>query len=142
MKDNPSIEQMQEHQHKMEKNLQTIQKRSPTLERTYSASASILEPTYDVYEIGEEFYMEIELPGLSEKEVVVDLTAKHIKIKGDLNDVNFTHRHYLIQQRKQGKFNYMFPLPKGATKHDPPHIENGVLYLKFYLEPEDSIEPE
>ena len=85
-------------------------------------------PSADVRETKDGYAIDLDLPGLTEKDVAVTLEGKHLTIKGERkaeDGVEFTRR-----ERGFGNFERVFHLPDDV---DVTHIEakakNGVLTL-------------
>lgn len=86
-------------------------------------------PAVDVYETGTEFIVEIELPGVSERDVRVLLFASRLEVSGFKRELA-THREsrYMRVEREFGVFRRDVVVP-GAVDPDQAcaALENGVL---------------
>lgn len=135
MTDDLPLEDLLHYQQKMDKKLIELKERTARLEQTEESVNRNSELSYDLYTIGNEVFFEIELPGVSSEDFSVELTPRYLQIQGErrLPEVE-GEPTYHAQQRRRGKFNYMFNLPsEEAHTHEPPVFKDGVLYLKLQL---------
>lgn len=98
-----------------------------------SSMASLRFPALNVWEEGEEVFVEAELPGLDLKDVEIYVSSgNQLTIKGEqkacLPDKGVWHR----QERTFGSFTRSLSLPFAvdADKVDA-HLENGVLHIRL-----------
>jgi HSP20 family protein len=86
-------------------------------------------PLVDVYEKDDDIVVEVEVPGLSAREIVISLRLSRIEIRGmKIETAVKTGTRYLRLEREYGKFQRTVPLPcaadpDGATAY----LENGIL---------------
>ncbi len=138
------LEPLLQYQRKMENDLLEIHKRTQQLATEVNQTENItLEPVYDLYILENTLHMELELPGVIEKDIKVELTPTSLKIKGKVQRVKrLPEDAYLVQNRKYGTFDYMFTIPsQQILSHETPEFHHGILHLKLHLEPtQDSID--
>jgi len=100
-------------------------------------------PNVDVRETETAYVMEMDLPGLSEKDVEINLKDRLLSIssmkeaKKEDEKKESTEEHYLIRERRTSSFSRRFTLPEDI---DAPHVEanfiNGVLTITIPRKPE------
>jgi HSP20 family protein len=86
-------------------------------------------PAVDIYETGTEYIIEIELPGVSEKDVRVLLFASRIEVSGFKRELGTHHAsRYMRLEREFGAFRRDVVVP-GTVDPDQAcaALENGVL---------------
>lgn len=86
-------------------------------------------PKLDLSETPNEFHVHVELPGLTEQEIDVELTDDVLKIRGEKQDKReATERHYHRVERVFGSFERVVPLPAKVTREGvSASFKNGVL---------------
>lgn len=90
-------------------------------------------PPLNVWEDGEEVYVEAELPGLDLKDLEIYVTGgNQLILKGERKPCAAAKGAWHRQERTFGVFNrsLTLPFPVEADKVDA-HLENGVLHLKL-----------
>ncbi len=131
-----SLELLLQKQHGVDKKLLEIQKRtSSVIKSTMEKQSPANEPIYDLYWLAETLYLELELPGVSEDDISVDLTPSYLKISGTVTESKKKETvDFLICKRQHGPVAYMFNLPTPQmTTPRPPQLNNGVLFLQLQL---------
>lgn len=90
-------------------------------------------PSYDLYWLEDEFYLDIDLPGVFEKDISVDLALPHLQISGTYPSLaELGHQAYIESKRQHGSFAYSFLIPHGKmVQHYEYQLEQGVLHLKI-----------
>ena len=123
-------------QHEINKKLLEVQKRTPYVSTsTKERQPPVNEPVYDLYWQQELLHLKLELPGVSEENITVDLTPNYLRITGKVNEIkNREQAEFLISKCKQGPFEYLLnlPTPQMMTTR-PPELKNGVLYIQLKL---------
>jgi HSP20 family protein len=98
----------------------------PTLGRT-------AVPAVDVRETDAEYLMEVELPGLTEKDVEVKLDNTLLTISSNKDEKREEKKNgYVLRERKSAQFSRSFVLPEGVDREKiAAEFKNGVLQLTF-----------
>ncbi|HEY9592907.1 MAG TPA: Hsp20/alpha crystallin family protein [Spirochaetia bacterium] len=90
-------------------------------------------PAVDVRETDSEYLMEVELPGLTEKDVEVKLDNNLLTISSAKDEKKEEKKNgYLLRERRSTHFSRSFVLPEGVD-HEKivAEFKNGVLHLNF-----------
>ncbi len=106
------------------------------------SSATFTAPRVDVRETGEAYVMDMDLPGLSEKDVEINLKDRVLSIssvqeaeredKKKDDDVE-----YLIRERRSASFSRRFTLPQDINPEKvEANFRNGVLTITIPRKPE------
>jgi HSP20 family protein len=95
----------------------------------WAEASGMVAPKLDISETDKELHVSVELPGMSEKDLDVELTADRLKIRGEKKDERETKEHNFHRtERSFGSFERVIALP---TKVDREHVQatfkNGVL---------------
>lgn len=87
-------------------------------------------PALNVWEDGDSYYAEAELPGVSSENLEVYVTGKQLTIKGARHRPEFENGIWHRQERDYGEFSRMVELP-GEVNNDgvTADFQNGVLKL-------------
>ena len=131
-----SMEQLLQQQREVNKKLLEIQKRTPAILTSATVDQTPAnEAIYDLYWQGDSLYLELELPGVSEDDISVDLTPSYLRITGKVAEINNRETtEILICKRRQGTFEYLFNLPTAQMRTPrPPQLKNGVLFLQLQV---------
>ena len=90
-------------------------------------------PAVDVRETDSEYLMEVELPGLSEKEVEVKLDNNLLTISSQKDEKTEEKKNgYVLRERRSAKFSRSFVLPEGVDREKiAAEFKNGILHLAF-----------
>jgi HSP20 family protein len=90
-------------------------------------------PAVDMYETKDQLVLNVELPGLHEKDIALSITGDRLTVRGErhfneqLNDDNFYH-----VERAYGKFERVVQLPMPVdTAHVTATFRDGVLEVKL-----------
>ena len=88
-------------------------------------------PKVSIIETGKDYKMQVELPGMTEKDFEVSMEDGVLEISGEKKHFNEDkNSHYHIQEMQTGKFQRQFHLPKGVnSKGIKAQFENGLLSL-------------
>ena len=91
----------------------------------------ILGPATDVYETGDEYVVELEVPGFEEKELDVEVFDHTVLVKGERKAETEKHeRTVLLKERLEREFERRFELPATADgTHVTAEFAKGVLTL-------------
>jgi HSP20 family protein len=97
-----------------------------------SLGSSVL-PAVDVRETDSEYLMEVELPGLTEKDVEVKLEKTLLTISSNKEQSTEEKKNgYVMRERRQSRFSRSFVLPEGIDSEKiVAEFKNGVLNLTF-----------
>jgi len=90
-------------------------------------------PAVDVRETDGEYLMEVELPGLTEKDVEVKLEKSLLTISSSKEQSKEEKKNgYVMRERRQSHFSRSFVLPEGIDSEKiAAEFKNGVLNLTF-----------
>jgi HSP20 family protein len=90
-------------------------------------------PAVDVKETDSEYLMEVELPGLTEKDVEVKLENSLLTVSSSKSAAKEEKKNgYVIRERKMSQFSRSFVLPEAVDREKiVAEFKNGVLNLTF-----------
>jgi HSP20 family protein len=90
-------------------------------------------PAVDVRETDAEFLMEVELPGLTEKDVEVKLENTLLTVSSSKDQKKEEKKNgYVLRERRSVQFSRSFVLPEGVDREKiAAEFKNGVLQLTF-----------
>ncbi len=90
-------------------------------------------PAVDVRETDGEFLMEVELPGLTEKDVEVKLDNNLLTISSSKDENKEEKKNgYVLRERRASRFSRSFVLPEGVDREKiSAEFKNGILHLTF-----------
>ncbi len=90
-------------------------------------------PAVDVRESDSEYLMEVELPGLTEKDIEVKLDNNLLTISSHKDEKKEEKKNgYLLRERKALRFTRSFVLPDAVDREKiAAEFNNGVLHLTF-----------
>jgi len=90
-------------------------------------------PAVDVKETDSEYLMEVELPGLTEKDVDVKLDNNLLTISSSREDKREEKKNgYIMKERRSSRFARSFVLPEGIDREKiSAEFKNGILNLSF-----------
>ena len=75
------------------------------------------EPAVDVREDEDAYYLEVEVPGLSEKDISVSIDDSLLTIASKQEDQQDEKQNgYVMRERRKGTFSRSFLLPKGVDR--------------------------
>jgi len=101
-------------------------------------------PLTDVIDDGDYYIIEAELPGVERKDIIVEIAADLIRIKGSINldrEATYSEANYLLRERKDQDFNKEIVLPHSVNqKEAEATLEEGVLKIKIPKKPPESLE--
>jgi HSP20 family protein len=91
--------------------------------------APMLLPATDVYETGDEFVVELEVPGFEENELGIEVTDHLLTVKGERKEAKEkTDKTFRLRERLEREFERRFELPPEAdTEHVKAKFVKGVL---------------
>jgi HSP20 family protein len=111
--------------------------------QTVGQRAKRRNPSVDISEVKDAYVLEVELPGLSEKDVDVKvednkLLISSINKEAEVKEsVKSEENHYLLRERGDNTFSRTFILPKDANSEEiSGAFSNGVLILNIKKSPE------
>jgi HSP20 family protein len=90
-------------------------------------------PAVDVRETDAEYLMEVELPGLTEKDVEVKLENSLLTISSTKDEKTEEKKNgYVLRERRSAQFSRSFVLPEGVDAEKiAAEFKNGILKLSF-----------
>ena len=102
---------------------------TPGFPSVFGGGWNLNTPRVDVSETDDEVEISVELPGLSEEDIDVSMTADTLRIKGEKRtEKEEKKRDYFISERTHGSFQRVIPLPVGLDQeHVKATFRNGVL---------------
>jgi HSP20 family protein len=90
----------------------------------------LLGPATDVYETGDEYVVEVEVPGFEEKELEVEVFDHTLLVKGRKVESEKHERTMLLKERLEREFERRFELPSTAdSTHVSADFAKGLLTL-------------
>ena len=123
------LEHFQKKKMEMEETLKGLQ--SKNIEENKAESSAQKEPAYDLYLHDSSLYLDMELPGVREDFVSVEVTSSYIQISAETQVPVHKNAHYITHQRRELVLNYRLPLPEGLTVQGYDiRWDCGVLHLK------------
>lgn len=98
----------------------------------------LFKPNLDISETDKEYNIAVELPGVDEKNIELELTGNALKIKGEKKqETEKKDKNYHCMERSYGSFQRVLSLPDDA---DPETIsaeyKNGIMTIKVPRKPE------
>ena len=106
-------------------------------ERWPSAGADFT-PSFDVKETKDSYVVEVDLPGVKEEDVEIQLTGNVLQISGRREDERREEGdQWFVSERSYGQFTRSFSLPEGAdAEHVKADMKSGVLTVQIPKRPE------
>jgi HSP20 family protein len=102
-----------------------------SLEELLSTEKSVL-PESDVYETGVDYFLTVNMPGVSRDNITVKILDSQLIIFGRINYDDVMNRDYILNETERGNYYRSFKI---ADSVDQPNIEakyeNGQLILKL-----------
>ncbi|HPN84323.1 MAG TPA: Hsp20/alpha crystallin family protein [Victivallales bacterium] len=97
------------------------------------SGAGFVNPSFEVAETDTEFNVTAELPGLTEKDVEINLEENILTIKGEKKEEkNEKKKNYHLYERRYGSFQRSFSLPQNSDADKiNASVKNGVLEIKI-----------
>ena len=87
-----------------------------------------MSPMLDIIETKKEFHVEVEMPGLDEKNIKVTVDENTLTIFGEKLRTKHSHSRFVDREIKYGRYERCISLPKGADwEHVSANFENGIL---------------
>ncbi|MGI9302580.1 MAG: Hsp20/alpha crystallin family protein [Gammaproteobacteria bacterium] len=88
------------------------------LERRFSSPRLELTPRVDVSETEEGYYIEMELPGMSENDIGLTLSDDSLTVKGEKSEEREEKKkNYHVAERSYGSFQRTFRVPGGVDRN-------------------------
>lgn len=96
-------------------------------------TAGLLKPKLDIGVTDEEYSISVEVPGVSEKEIKVELEDNTMIVRGEKNQKKEEkNKNYYCVERSYGSFQRVLSLPEDAAKDDiQASFKNGILTIKM-----------
>jgi len=100
---------------------------------THDSAARLLKPKVDIGATDKEYSITVEVPGVSEKDIKVELEDNNMIIRGEKNqEKEEKDKNYYCVERSYGSFQRVLSLPEDAAKEDIQAIfKNGILTIKM-----------
>jgi HSP20 family protein len=96
------------------------------------ASEAVFRPSLDVTETNDAFAIHVDLPGVQEEDIEVQVTGNRLTVSGKREGEETREGdRYVAIERAYGAFSRSFVLPDSAdVEHVEARLENGVLEIK------------
>ena len=132
-----NIEYLKERALKQESRIEELQQRQF---EEKSDETVYTDPVYDLYLDEGYLFLNLDLPGVLEREIRVELEEREVRVRGEFPRLmDGKEAEYLHRQRAFGSFDYQFLLPadQKVERHDWQLI-HGVLQIRMYLSKNDA----
>jgi HSP20 family protein len=100
-----------------------------------SLSESVFSPKVDITENGQNYQINAELPGLTEKEIKVSLENNTLSISAEKSEENSKEEkdmNYIVRERSYGSFQRSIKLPQNIDGNQvKAEFKNGVLSIEI-----------
>jgi HSP20 family protein len=98
-----------------------------------AAQSDWLKPTLDIAASDKEYSISVELPGVDEKEVQLELVNDTLKIKGEKRqEKEEKEKNYYRMERSYGSFQRTLSLPEDADQDDINAVfKKGIMEIKI-----------
>lgn len=112
---------------------------SPIRGRRTVSSEGIISPNVDIYEKGNEFIINIELPGVNREDIDLTITDDRLIVKGEIKKPEgVSQEDYIVNERVYGSFARSINLPPDIDKSSvKATLKNGILEIRV-LKAEES----
>jgi len=97
------------------------------------ATGEWLKPTLDIAETDKEYTISVELPGVSEKDINLELIDDTLKISGEKKqEKEEKEKNYYSMERSYGAFQRVLSLPEDADRDNiQAAYKNGIMTIKI-----------
>jgi HSP20 family protein len=104
----------------------------------FAPSAPAFAPTFEVRETKDAYVFRADVPGVPEKDLVIQLTGNVLSISGERkHEGTQDGERYFAYERSYGSFSRSFSLPDSADgEHVTADVKDGVLTLRVPKKPE------
>jgi HSP20 family protein len=103
--------------------------------RGFSTGWSVSAPVADIVDLKKEIQVRVELPGMEEKDIEVEVSDNMLTIKGERKEEREEGEkegRYYLSERRYGSFERSLRLPESADRDKPEAtFSKGVLTIKF-----------
>jgi HSP20 family molecular chaperone IbpA len=94
------------------------------------APEKVFCPHTDIYEDGENFYIELEMPGVDEQSLYVTIEKNLLAVCGTVKAEEFPGHRQVLGEHEADGYRRTFTLPDETDReHIQATIKNGVLYM-------------
>ena len=92
-----------------------------------------ISPSVDLFEEGNEFVMNVDLPGIKKNDITIDLSENILTLSGEKKrKEKFVKEDYCRCERSFGKFMRRFELPNNLdVEKIKAHFEDGILEVRI-----------
>lgn len=95
-----------------------------------TAPEKVFRPHTDIYEDGDNFYIEVDMPGVDEHGLDLAIERNMLTICGTVKAEEFPGHHQVFREHEAGGYRRTFTLPDETDRdHIQATIKNGVLYM-------------
>lgn len=103
-----------------------------------SSLAAVYRPQLDICENEENYTINMDIPGIEEKDVKIELNGDMLTVSGERSvEKDYTNNSFHQIERSYGKFQRILTLPADANKdHINAKFKNGVLKIELLKDPD------
>jgi len=104
----------------------------------FNPAAPTFVPSFEVRETKDAYVFKADVPGIAEKDLVIQMTGNVLSISGERKQDNAQEgERYFAFERSYGQFSRSFSLPDSADgEHATADVKDGVLTLRVPKKPE------
>lgn len=105
---------------------------SPIRGRRHTRAEGVISPNVDIYEKGNEFIINIELPGVNKEDIDLTITDDRLIVKGEIKrPEGILQEDFIINERVYGSFIRSINLPADVDRSSvKATLKNGILEIK------------
>ena len=97
----------------------------------YSPSTDYSYPKLNMYDDGDQYVVEVDVPGYSEEDLNISIDGNQLTIEGSYSEETEDTSRYLVKERYYGKFVRTVSLPQEVEiDGTEARLEQGLLYLR------------
>lgn len=94
------------------------------------APEKVFRPHTDIYEDGENFYIEVDMPGVDEQSLDLTIEKNVLTVCGTVKAEEFPGHRQVLREHEADGYRRTFTLPDETDReHIQATIKNGVLYM-------------
>lgn len=102
-----------------------------TIPSLWGEGTELAHPPLEIEDRDDALHVKLEIPGMVEKDIQIEVLSNHLVISGEKkDDTNTTRGNVYRREIRYGSFRRAIPLPEGTRIDDAKaHYENGVLTI-------------